>query len=193
MKRSLVALVFAVICAAGPLHAQSTLTSLPAIHAISNAQAATHMPVEFEATVTYYRDYERTLFVQDGDTAIFVLATTGLKLMPGDRVLVRGHMGPSFRPIVVSREIRRLGHGSMPPAVMASYDDLIKARYDGRLVTVRAVVRSADVANYSLRNSRMQVLVDGADVDATLDDNNTGALADMLAGTNMTRCAGWGK
>ena len=69
----------------------NTLTTLAAIHALTNAQAEANIPVEFEATVTYYRDYERTLFVQDGDAAIFVLATTGLKLMPGDRVRVRGH------------------------------------------------------------------------------------------------------
>ena len=43
------------------------LTSLRAIHALSNAQASHQLPVSFEATVTYYRGYERTLFVQDGD------------------------------------------------------------------------------------------------------------------------------
>jgi diguanylate cyclase (GGDEF)-like protein len=180
MKRSILALAMVVGCAAGFLPAQNALTSLPAIHALTNAQAAARMPVDFEATVTYYRNYERTLFVQDGDTAIFVLAGTGLKLMAGDRVEVRGHVEPSFRPIVVSNEIRRLGHVSMPAPVAADYDDLIKARYDGRLVTVRAVVRSADVANFSLHNSRMQVLVDGADVDATLDSNDAEALKNML-------------
>src|SRR6266567_5294791 len=108
MKRSILALAMMVGWAAGSLPAQTnTLTSLPAIHALSNDQARGNNPVEFEATVTYYRDYERTLFVQDRDAAIFVLATTGLKLMPGDLVLVRGHMQPSFRPIVVSDSIQR--------------------------------------------------------------------------------------
>jgi diguanylate cyclase (GGDEF)-like protein len=180
MKRSILAVAMWVGCGSGLMPAQNVLTSLPMIHRLTNAQAAAHTAVEFEATVTYYRDYERTLFVQDGDTAIFVLATTGLKLMPGDRVIVRGHMDSSFRPIVVSNEIRRLSHVSMPPAPRAGYDDLIQALYDSRLVTVRAQVRSADVANYSLRNSRMQLLVDGSTVDATLDDNDAGALAAML-------------
>src|SRR3982751_3549404 len=126
MKLSI--LTLAVGCAAGLLPAQSVLTSLPEIHRLTNTQAAAHTAVEFEATVTYYRDYERTLFVQDGDTAIFVLATTGLKLMPGDRVLVRGTMNSSFRPIVVSSGIQRLGHNSLPSAIDASFDDMIKAR-----------------------------------------------------------------
>ena len=179
MKRVL-AVAVVVACAARLLPAEKTLTSLGAVHKLTNADAARHIPVEFEATVTYYRDYERTLFVQDGDTAIFVLATTGLKLMPGDRVVVRGNTQQSFRPIVVSNQIQRLGHVSMPGAVPAIFDDLIRSRFDCRLVTVRGVVRSADVANFSLRNSRMQLLVDGVDVEATLDDNHTEALKEML-------------
>src|SRR3954470_5914737 len=181
MKRLILVLAMVGGWGAGSLPAQmNPLTTLAAIHALNNAQAQAHNPVEFEATVTYYRDYERTLFVQDGDAAIFVQANTGLKLMPGDRVLVRGHVEPSFRPIVVSNRIQRLGHGSMPTPVIASYDDLIQARYDCRLVTVRAEVRFADVANYSLRNSRLQLLVDGAEVEATLDDNHGEALKNML-------------
>ncbi len=179
MKKLFLAAVIA--AAAGPLAAQQgKLTSLAAIHRLTNQQAAGQIPVEFEATVTYYRDYERTLFVQDGDTAIFVLATTGMKLTPGDRVMVRGTTQSSFRPIIVSSNIQRLGHDQMPTAVSAAFDDLIRSKYDCRLVTVRAVVRSADVANYSLRNSRMQMLVDGADVEATLDSNDGEALKDML-------------
>jgi len=181
MKKAILAVVMLVASAAGFLEAQERiLTSLAAIHGLTDAEASRQIPVEFEATVTYYRDYERTLFVQDGDTAIYVRATTGLKLMPGDRVVVGGNTQQSFRPIIVSNRIERLGHGTMPTAVPAGYDDLIKARYDCRLVTVRALVRSADVANYSLRNSRMQVQVDGADVDATLNGNDTEALKNLL-------------
>lgn len=156
------------------------LTTLTAIHALNNAEAGRHLRVEFEATVTYYCDYERTLFVQDGDQAIFVLATTGLKLMPGDRVVVRGTTDKSFRPIVVSSSIERLGQGSLPGAVRAGFDDLIGARYDCRLVTVRAVIRTADVANYSRRISRLQLLTDGGDIEATLDSNDGEALKSLL-------------
>jgi diguanylate cyclase (GGDEF)-like protein len=186
MKRSILAAAMVMASATViptsviPQAQQRTLTSLAVIHSLTNPEAAAQIPVEFEATVTYYRDYERTLFVQDGDTAIFVLATTGLKLMPGDRVVVRGNTQSSFRPIVVSNTIQRIGHGSMPSAVPATFEDLIQSRYDCRLVTVKAQVRSADVANYSLRNSRMQVLVDGAEVEATLDANDGESLKNML-------------
>jgi hypothetical protein len=49
------------------------LTSLDAIHRLSNTEASRALPVAFEATVTYFRGFERTLFVQDHDSAIFVL------------------------------------------------------------------------------------------------------------------------
>src|ERR1035438_6507261 len=57
-------------CAAGP----APLTSLEAIHALSNAQASQGLPVAFEATVTYFPGYSNLLFMQDGNQAIFVLA-----------------------------------------------------------------------------------------------------------------------
>ena len=57
------------------------LTTLQAIHVFSNDQASHALPVSFEATVTYYRSYEKTLFVQDGDVAIFVMHLTFIQLL----------------------------------------------------------------------------------------------------------------
>ena len=48
------------------------LTTLSAIHALTNEQAKDAQPVDFEATVVYSRGYENLLFVEDGDDAIFV-------------------------------------------------------------------------------------------------------------------------
>jgi len=76
-----------------------TLTSLRAIHALTNAEASKGLPVAFQATVTYYRGYERTLFVQDGDAAIYISYPNDLKLVPGDRVLVQGKTQKSSIPL----------------------------------------------------------------------------------------------
>jgi len=70
--------------------APPVLTMLRAVHTLSNAQASQNLRVAFEATVTYYRGFENTLFVQDGDAAIYVSSPSGAGLVPGDRVLVRG-------------------------------------------------------------------------------------------------------
>ena len=65
--------------------------------------------------------------MQDGDVAIFVLATTDAKLVPGDRVLIKGTIQSSFRPIVVSNSVALLRHGFVPEPVPASFDELIRA------------------------------------------------------------------
>ena len=86
--------------------APGPLTTLHAIHGLTNAEASRGLPVAFVATVTYYRGYENNLFVQDGDAAIYVGASTDLHLIPGDRVLVRGTTQKSFNPIVIAKSVK---------------------------------------------------------------------------------------
>ncbi len=157
-----------------------SIKTLAAIHVLSNTEAQQHLPVKFEATVTYHRGYERTLFVQDGDTAIYVQTATRMKLALGDRILIEGTTRESFRPFVMASDIKVLGHGELPRAVSADFDDLIHARYDCRLVTVRATIRTADVLNHSSRNSTMQMQAEGGSIDATLDTNQEDALRGLL-------------
>ena len=61
IRKARVLLKLALVLASLPLlaFAQQPLTSLRSIHALTNAQASHQLPVSFEATVTYYRDYER--------------------------------------------------------------------------------------------------------------------------------------
>src|SRR5258708_1170908 len=163
------------------LSAQSPqFTTLSAIHTLTNEQASQHLPVEFQATVTYFRSNERTMFVQDGDVAIYVQANTSLKFVPGDRILITGTTRESFRPYVLSSQLKLLGHGPLPKPVVASFKDLSYSRYDCRLVTVRAVVRTADVLNASLRNSSLQMMTEGGDINATLDTDDAATLRGLL-------------
>ena len=130
----------AVVSAAAP----APLTTLRQIHALTNAEASQGLPVAFEATVTYYRGYEQTLFMQDGDAAIYVAYPTDLKLVPGDRVLVRGKTQSSFNPIVNADSVTLLRHGALPKPEPASFDRMIRSETDCTLVTVRATIRAAD-------------------------------------------------
>jgi diguanylate cyclase (GGDEF)-like protein len=181
MRIRLLAVALSLGMALGVLSAQpAQFTSLTAIHTLTNEQASQHLPVEFQATITYYRPYERTMFVQDGDTAIYVQAPTALKVAPGDLILVRGTTHESFRPFVLSSDIRLLGRGTMPQAVPATFKDLIQARYDCRLVTVRALVRTADVLNVSARNASMQMMAEGGDINATVDTDDASTLRNLL-------------
>jgi diguanylate cyclase (GGDEF)-like protein len=159
------------------------LTTLATIKNITNAEAQRHGPVSFQATVTYYRSYEKTLFVQDGDAAIYVWVNAGLDLAPGDRVLVRGELRPSFRPYVLGNEVKLLGHGPLPKAVHATFEQMIRAETDCRLVTVRATVRSADLfkdPNYLTVNTYLRLLVDGENIKGTVDGDNQDAINGLL-------------
>ena len=157
--------------------APTTLTSLHDVIALSNDQARQSLPVAFEATVTYFRGYERTMFVQDGDAAIYVQTTTHLNLAAGDRILVRGKTVPSFRPFILASGIVRMEHGSLPKSVPATFRQLSGAGFDCKRVTVRGTVVTADSSiNAITHTSILRLFSGGGYVDATIDSPDPSAL-----------------
>src|ERR1019366_9795950 len=146
MKRVIAAIALLLGCSSS-LHgaAPAPLPSLRAIKAVTNAEAANALPVSFIATVTYFRGYERTMFVQDGDWAIYVQAATKQNFVLGDVVRVNGTTHQSFRPYVLSSDVTLVRHGVLPKPLPATYDQLIRAQRDCKLVTIRAGVRAADL------------------------------------------------
>jgi diguanylate cyclase (GGDEF)-like protein len=175
------AAIFLACVPGGHAEAQAPLTSLRQIHALTNDQAIHSLPVAFEATVTYFRGYEKTLFVQDGDVAIYVQAITDAKLSPGDRILIKGTTHQSFRPFVLSSDITFLRHGILPTSTPATYDELIRAQRDCMLVSVRARVRAADMAAGSGgRVVLLQLLTDGGTIDAAVDSDDLEPLKGLL-------------
>ncbi|HEY1805189.1 MAG TPA: GGDEF domain-containing protein [Terracidiphilus sp.] len=157
--------------------------TLHALAALSNSQASQHQPVAFQATVTYFRSYDKDLFVQDGNDAIYVHATTNLTLTPGDRVLVRGTTHESFRPYVNSRDITIIGHGALPKPVEPTFEQMIRAETDCKLITVHALVRSADLipdARSTVAAGFLRMIVDGGPIDANIDTEDESALKNLL-------------
>jgi len=155
--------------------APATLTSVHAVRALTNAEAGQGMPVQFTATVTFNRGYERIVFVQEGDAAVYVAYPTPLNLHPSDRVLIKGKTQKSFSPIVNADSITVLGHGDLPKAEPATYDQMINAEIDCKRVTVRATVRTADQTlsvtppNYFMR---LQLIMDGGYISADVSTDN---------------------
>jgi len=159
------------------------LTTLRAIHALTNDEASHQLPVAFEATVTYYRSYETNLFVQDGEFAIYVQAPADLHLAPGDRVLVQGKTQSSFNPIVIGERIDLLRHGALLAPQPATFDQMIRTETDCKLVTVRGVVRAADLLLSLVAPEhyiRLQLLTDGGYYEANVDSDDAGALEHLL-------------
>lgn len=163
--------------------APPALTTLQSIHRLSNQEAANAIPVDFEATIVYSRGYERLLFVQDGNAAIFVSSPTSASWRTGDRVLIKGRTQRSFRPLVVASSIALLHHGPLPKPVPATFPELIRAELDCRLVTLKAVVRAADLvlsAAAPVRSTRLQLQLPGGHVEANIDSDDSAKLRSML-------------
>jgi diguanylate cyclase (GGDEF)-like protein len=157
------------------------LSTLRAVHALTNSEASQGLPVSFEATVTYYNQGDVDMFVQDDGEAIYVQATRGAKLVPGDRVLVQGHSRASFRPDVVGDGVILLHHGTLPKPVPATYDQMIRVQRDCMLVTVRGIIRSADLGvDGVVHTIAMHMLVDGEPVDAVVVSDDASATKELL-------------
>ena len=125
---------------------------------------------------------------------MFVNATTTKNLVPGDRVLIKGMTTAGYRPDVMSSDIAVLGHGAPPKPLHASWDDLIRGRFDSLLVTVRGVVQSADLdapSGAHVPGITLRVLLGGGYVDVQLDSNDEKALSNLLdAEVEITGVAG---
>jgi diguanylate cyclase (GGDEF)-like protein len=161
----------------------TTLTTLRAVDALTNDEASKGLPVAFEATVTYFRGFEHTLFVEDDGFVIFVDAPADANLDPGDRILVRGKTLNSFKPIVIEAHIILLRHGSLPKPVPVTFDQMIRAETDCKLVTVRGVVRAADLAvglAVPVHTIHLELLTDGGYFNATVDSDDASFLDGLL-------------
>jgi len=175
-----------VLCGAHAVYAgPGPLPTVRAINQLDATEAARSLPVDFEATLTYFRPYEQTMFVEEGDAAIFVLATTDLSLRPGDRIRVRGVTDSGLRPFVKSGDIALVGHGPLPVPRPADFGDLISSADDCRRVLVRGRVRAAvaeiktDVrgGKRPRQNSvTIAVLTDGGVIEVLVDEGNGDAL-----------------
>jgi len=168
------------------------LTTLRAIAALTNEQAAQHLPVAFEATVTYFSRNLMNLDVQDDEIGIYVKLTKDIVLIPGDRVLVQGTTEPSFLPYVLSGNITVLRHGTLPKPLLADFDDLVRTRLNCRLVSVRGIIRAADLVTSAVAPSgHLELLADGGFIDLEIDSHDESALKDLLdAEVEVTGVAG---
>lgn len=138
--------------------------------------------MDFEATVTYYRNYEGTMFVQDGDNAIYVQPTSEMTLQPGDRIRIRGTTHESFRPFINASSIAVLRHDPPLSSVPATFDGLVHSQFDCRLVSIRGRVAAADIVMSSDRPSiAIMLFADGgSNIEVQVEGNNPEALPGLI-------------
>jgi len=177
------AILIAIILDVGAA-AQAPLTSLAAIRALSNADANKHLPVAIVATVTYFSAARDNLFVQDIHTAVRVWGASEFKLSPGDRILIRGTTASGFLPGVNATNITVVGHATLPKPVPASFADLVSARLDSMLVTVRGAVRTANPDSSPGSNTdpaaTLGILTDSGSVNVVVNSASASELEKLL-------------
>ena len=177
VSAALIILLCATIAGADP----APLRTLRAVHSLTNAEAKHALPVDFEATVTYYDNEGQDLFVQDGDLAVYIFTKPGAGLVPGDRIRVRGKTDSDFRPDIVADEVALVDHGDPPQPAHPTFQQLIRTELDCVRVTMRARVRSANVVRDKAETSvYLNLLVDGGYVDATVLGQDGSRLKDLL-------------
>ncbi|MDE3162767.1 MAG: GGDEF domain-containing protein [Acidobacteriota bacterium] len=160
---------------------QDPLTSVRAIHSLSNPEAAQGIPVRFTATVTYFRGYDQMLYVQTGPDAVSVQTPAGVRVSPGDVVEIKGRTQGGFRPSVVAESVSVTGQGPLPPPVEASFDDLLRTDLDARLVKVFGIVRDAEtIENSGVRSTLLDLHVEGGEIGITVDVDNPDLMNSLL-------------
>ncbi|MCS7089850.1 MAG: ATP-binding protein [Verrucomicrobiota bacterium] len=114
------------------------------IRALTPEQAATRRAVSVEAVVTYHDPNWRVLFIQQGDSGIFVnCGSPPDRLEPGDRVRVEGVTGPGgYAPIIDQARVTRLGQGGLPEPVRPSETRLFSGLLDSTWAELQARIQT---------------------------------------------------
>jgi diguanylate cyclase (GGDEF)-like protein len=138
-----------VFCAILPakMTAQTELTTVRQIRALTPEQAAEARPVHLRGLVTVLPASRNSFYFLDETGGISIDCNQAKpELKPGQRVELRGVTTPgSFAPEVAASEVRVLGEGTLPPAPLMRLDDLVGGQRDAQWISVQGVVRSASV------------------------------------------------
>lgn len=162
-----------------PLSAE--LTSALQVRQLSAETAKEGLPVKLRATV-HFIESPGTVFVQDATAGTFLRSKSAITdLLPGDVVEAEGVTFPGlFLPGVQLGSYKRVGHEALPLAQIATFDDLLAARFHYQRVKVEGIVRSvaADGENRSLLRLAMGARLIEVRVDAVASEGEV--LVDAL-------------
>lgn len=125
-----------------PLSAGAELTKAIQVRSLTYDEAHTGLEARIRGTVTFVEG-PGAVFVQDDTAGTFFRPEPANKLRPGDVVEVTGRTQPgNYLPGIALAPYRIIGHGPLPPAVAAGYDDLMSGRYHYQRVAIEGIARS---------------------------------------------------
>jgi signal transduction histidine kinase len=134
------------LAAQGPAEPATVITNARQLRLLDPRTAAEKVPVRLRAVVTAL-DWSRTVFVQDetGGT-FFAFRNVGAGLESGDRIEITGTTYPGlFVPGINASNVTVLGRAELPPAVPATFDDLLSGRLHYQRVEVVGIVRAVEL------------------------------------------------
>jgi signal transduction histidine kinase len=122
---------------------QEVLDTALKVRSLTAEQAKEARPVHLRATV-HFIESPGTVFVQDATAGTFLRMKLPLgELRVGDVVEADGQTFPGlFLPGIETHAFRIVGHGELPKAQPASYDDLVAARFHYQRVSAEGIIRS---------------------------------------------------
>jgi len=159
----LVAAGFLQAAAAGvvPVPSALPLATIKDVREITPEQADRHYEVHLRGVVTFSDwNADRGLFLQDQTGGVYVaLASTG-DFPVGEEIEVEGTTAAGdYVPMVVARQIKRLGPKPLPEPHRVTYEQLATGKEDSQWVQVQGVVRT--VMSSTKDRTRVDLLVNG--------------------------------
>jgi len=143
------------------------LTQAIQVRSLSYDEARSGRDARLRGTVTFIEG-PGAVFIQDETAGTFFRPEQLDKLRPGDIVEVAGRTQPgNYLPGIALSPYRIVGHGPLPPAVAAGYDDLMSGRYHYQRVAIEGIGRS--VTPVGEGRSILRVDVGGRIVEAWID------------------------
>lgn len=136
------------------------LTTIEQVREIPPEQADKHFPVHLRGVITFSDwNADRGCFLQD-DTAGIYVGLPAADLPVGEEVEIEGTItAGDFVPMILAKNIQRLGQKALPAPHIDSYEKLATGREDSQWVEVRGVVRSVMASTKD--RTRVELLVDG--------------------------------
>lgn len=172
MIKKLLIVAFGAMTVSLAAASEGAIYSLHSVAMMSPPEAAARPAVRVEATVVDYNSDRGWIYVQDGKDATYVITAPYQSILAGDRVLIEGYAGPSFRPVIHATSVKVLPEPRrMPAPISATFASLISGSLDCRYVRVRGVIRAADMSPYrGETDMRVDLATPGGDIEIIVDD-----------------------
>jgi signal transduction histidine kinase len=129
------------------------LVSINQVQTMRVGDAQKQLPVRIRGVVTGANRSDRWVSLQDDTRGIFVDSTPATNSFPAAAELweVVGHTAPgNFAPIVVARQMKRLGRGRMPDPARPTWNELANGSMDVQWVEFQGLVSAVHSNQLSL-------------------------------------------